>query len=294
VLTDQTTPPVSVAEAFAECRRFALRQGENFTVASWLLPRRLRPHMYSLYAYCRRVDDLGDEAAGDRLELLHGWEGELRRCFEGSASAPTFVALGETVREFGMPMEPFLRLIEANRQDQRVKRYGTFDELLDYCTYSANPVGHMVLYLFGYRDAERRRLADATCTALQLANFWRDVSVDLSKGRVYIPLEEMERFGYSEEDLVAGRCNDAFRRLMAFQVLRTRQFFADGITLIGLVSPRLRYDLKLFTLGGLSVLSAIERAGYDVLTQRPGISKTRKLWLGMRALVPIRVGAAGR
>jgi squalene synthase HpnC len=293
VLTDQTTPPVSVEEAFAECRRFTRRHSENFSLASWLLPGRLRRHIYSLYAYCRGVDDIGDEAEGHRLALLDEWEQELRRCFEGTASSPTFVALGETVREFEMPIEPFLRLIEANRRDQRVTCYETFEDLLDYSTYSAIPVGHMVLYLFGYRDRERQRLADATCTGLQLANFWRDVSVDAGKGRVYVPLEDMERFGYSEEELLAGRCSDSFRRVMAFEVLRTRQFFADGLPLIGMVSPRLRYDLKLFTLGGLSVLRAIADADYDVLKRRPQVSRVRKAWLGVRALMPLRAGRSG-
>ena len=203
MLAEQAPPAQTLAQAYAHCRRIALGHYENFPVVSWLLPRELRPHIFALYAYCRGVDDLGDEAEGDRLALLDEWEAELRRCYDGSPSDVRFVALADTIRRFDIPPEPFLRLIEANRRDQRVNRYQTFDELLDYCSYSANPVGRLVLYVFGYRDEERARLADNTCTALQLANFWQDVRRDLKMGRVYIPLEDMARFGYSEADLVA-------------------------------------------------------------------------------------------
>ncbi len=287
-LTDIPTP----AEAFAYCRRIALGHYENFSIVSWLLPRALRPHMYAVYAYCRGVDDLGDEAVGDRLALLDEWEAELQRCYEGSPQDIRFVALRETIRAFDIPPEPFLRLIKANRRDQRINRYRTFDELLDYCSYSANPVGHLVLYLFGYRDAERRRLADAICTALQLTNFWQDVSPDLEKGRIYIPLDDLARFRSSEEELLRRSQNDEFRRLMAFEVERTRGLFREGLRLVPLVSPRLRYDLKLFTLGGLAALDAIERIDYDVLHQRPSLSKWRKAWLAVRGLLPVSVKVA--
>lgn len=280
-------------EAFAYCRQVALGHYENFTVASWLLPRALRRHMYAIYAYCRGVDDLGDEAEGDRLALLDQWEAELRRCYEGVPQDLRFVALRETVRAFDIPPEPFLRLIEANRRDQRVSRYRTFVELSDYCTYSANPVGHLVLYLFGYRDSERQRLADATCTALQLTNFWQDVAVDLEKERIYIPLEEMERFGYSEEELLARRYTDSFRRLMAFQVGRARELFRQGLGLAPLVHGRLRLDVRLFSLGGLAVLDAVERVGYDVLHRRPRLSKAQKAGLMLRGLLPLPVPVKG-
>jgi len=280
-------------EAFAYCRQVALGHYENFTVASWLLPRALRRHMYAIYAYCRGVDDLGDEAEGDRLALLDQWEAELRRCYEGVPQDLRFVALRETVRAFDIPPEPFLRLIEANRRDQRVSRYRTFVELSDYCTYSANPVGHLVLYLFGYRDSERQRLADATCTALQLTNFWQDVAVDLEKERIYIPLEEMERFGYSEEELLARRYTDSFRRLMAFQVGRARELFRQGLGLAPLVHGRLRLDVRLFSLGGLAVLDAVERVGYDVLHRRPKLSKAQKAGLMLRGLLPLPIRVEG-
>jgi len=292
VLTKDQPRAATPKEAFAHCRKLALGHHENFSVASWLLPRHLRAHIYTVYAYCRGVDDLGDEAEGDRLLLLDEWEAELRRCYKGSPCDIRFVALRETIRAFDVPMEPFLRLIEANRRDQRVNRFRTFEELLDYCSYSANPVGHLVLYVFGYRDAERRRLADATSTALQLTNFWQDVSRDLEMSRVYIPLEDMESFGYSEGDLLARRCSDEFRRLMAFEIQRTRETFREGLRLIPLVSARLRLDLRLFTLGGLAVLDVIERASHDVLHERPAVARARKAWLALRAILPVGIKAA--
>jgi len=274
------------AEAHIYCQRLALSHYENFTVASWLLPRALRRHVYAVYAFCRHVDDLGDEAPGDRLRLLDDWQAELERCCHSTPRHPIFVALGETIRCFAIPPEPFLKLIEANRMDQRMSRYPTFEELLHYCDHSANPVGHLFLYLLGYADAERQGLADATCTALQLTNFWQDIAVDLSKGRVYIPQEDMARFGYPEEDLERGIVNDSFRALMAFEVGRTRELFARGLGLLDMVDGRLKVDLKLFSLGGLAVLEAIERNGYDVFRRRPRLSRWQKAALFARGLLP--------
>jgi squalene synthase HpnC len=257
-------------------------------VGSWLLPRPLRRHVYTVYAFCRHVDDLGDEAPGDRPRLLDYWQAELERCYHSTPSHPVFVALRETVRRFAIPPQPFLKLIEANRMDQRTSRYRTFEELLHYCDHSANPVGHLFLYLFGYADAERQGLADATCTALQLTNFWQDIAVDLGKGRVYIPQEDMTRFGYSEEELKQGIVNAAFRALMAFEVGRTRELFAKGLGLLDMVDGRLKVDLKLFSLGGLAVLEALESNGYDVFRQRPRLSRRQKAALFIRGLLPGR------
>ena len=188
------------------CRRLARSHYENFSVASWFLPQRLRQHFFNVYAYCRISDDLGDEI-GDpmaSLQLLDQWEAELNACYDSSPRHPVFVALAETVRRFEIPKHEFADLLTAFRQDQRIARYETFDDLLGYCRYSANPVGHLVLYLCGYHDAERQKLSDYTCTALQLANFWQDVSADFSKGRIYLPLEDLRRFGVSEEGIAAG------------------------------------------------------------------------------------------
>jgi squalene synthase HpnC len=294
MLAERTADAPTLKEAYAQCRRIALGHYENFPVVSAFLPRDLRRHIYAVYAYCRGVDDLGDEAEGDRLMLLNDWEAELRRCYEGEPTDPRFVALADTIRRFDIPREPFERLIEANRRDQRVKRYETFDELLEYCGYSANPVGHLVLYVFGYRDAERQALSDATCTALQLANFWQDVSVDIGNGRIYIPREDLEAFGVDEMDVLTRRPTRAFRRLMEFEVQRTRDYFRRGLPLIDTVAGRFRVDLRMFTLSGLAVLREIERRNYDVLTERPRLSRLDKASLLARALLRrrIEIGAA--
>lgn len=270
---------MSAKEAFEYCRRYARSQYENFTVVSWFLPRSLRPHFFALYAYCRFVDDLGDEAAGDRPALLDEWEMALHDCYEGQPRHPILVALAETVRTFAIPEQPLLHLIEANRMDQRISRYATYDDLLHYCTYSANPVGRLVLHVMGYTDEERQSLSDCTCTALQLTNFWQDVERDLAKGRIYIPLEDMAACGYSEDELLGRVVNEPFRRLMSLEVGRARELFDRGRPLEGLVDRRLRLDLRLFRLGGERILRAIERQGYDVLGRRPSLSKGEKLWL---------------
>ncbi|MCS7207926.1 MAG: squalene synthase HpnC [Dehalococcoidia bacterium] len=279
----------SLDEAYALCVCLARTHYENFTVGSWLLPRDKLRHVCAIYAFCRTVDDLGDEAQGDRLALLDEWEADLRRCYTDTPRHPYLKALQATIRTFDIPLTPFLKLIEANRLDQRHTRWPTYQDLLFYCDHSANPVGHLFLYLFGYRDAERQRLADATCTALQLTNFWQDVRRDWDKGRIYIPLEDMARFGYTEGDLAQGVVNDAFRRLMAFEVERTRALFQQGLALVEKVEGLVRLDIKLFSLGGLAVLDAIERQGYDTLTRRPVVSKPRKVWLLLKTLVGMKV-----
>ncbi len=275
-LTARSGASWSVEEAYHYCGALARSHYENFTVASWFLPRDKRPHVYAVYAFCRFVDDLGDEAQGDRLALLDRWEDELRACYDSTPAHPISVALADTIRRFDLPMEPFLKLIEANRIDQRTQRHRTYDGLLFYCDHSANPVGRLFLYLFGYDDAERQRLADATCTALQLTNFWQDVRRDLEMGRIYLPLEDMERFGCTEEQLRQGVADDAFRELMRFQVERARGLFREGAALVDAVDGIVRLDIALFTEGGLHVLNAIERQGYDVLSRRPTLSKVAR------------------
>ena len=274
----------AVAEAERWTRRLARSHYENFLVVSWLLPRKLHQPMFNLYAYSRTVDDLGDEAEGDRLALLDDWERQLEDCFAGRPSAPLFVALEKTIRHYELPIQPFRRLIEANRQDQMVNRYQTYADLLTYCDSSATPVGRLVLMLFGYRDAERFALSDATCTALQLANFWQDVARDYAAGRIYIPLEDMARFGCSEAELATGTFHASWRALMEFEVERTRDLFHAGERLVPLVERRLQVDLRLFTLGGMEVLNRIEEQGYDVLSRRPTVGAWRQLGLLARAL----------
>jgi squalene synthase HpnC len=250
-------------------------------VASWFLPRRLRQHFFNVYAYCRISDDLGDEV-GDpaaSLELLDQWQRELDACYQGTPKHPVLVALAETVRQFEIPKHEFSDLLIAFRQDQTITRFDTFQDVLAYCKYSANPVGHLVLYLCGYRDAERQQLSDFTCTALQLANFWQDVSVDYQKGRIYLPLEDLSRFGVTEEDIGRQQNTSAFRGMMQFEVDRARDWFRRGRPLVGKVDRQLAIDLDLFSRGGMEILNAIEKQGFRVLGNRPAISKSRKLAL---------------
>ena len=279
----------SVEQSYEYCRKLAKSHYENFTVASWFLPREKLPHVYAIYAFCRFVDDLGDESPGDRLSLLDWWEKELRSCYSSTPSHPIAVALRETIHRFEIPQEPFLKLVEANRMDQRIRRHRTYEDLLYYCEHSANPVGRLVLHLFGYRDEGRQRLADATCTALQLTNFWQDVRRDLDMGRVYIPQEDMERFGYTEDKLQAGVVDDSFRDLMRFQVDRARALFDEGAGLVDTVEGVVRLDISLFTLGGLHILKAIERRRYDVLSRRPTLSKIARAWLVARTAAGLKL-----
>jgi squalene synthase HpnC len=311
----------SLEEAEQYCSRLAHSHYENFSVVTWFLPKHLHQHFYNVYAYCRISDDLGDEVGDPQqsLALLDAWEAELNAAYlslvtqrlkpesfsnsagtpEGvplqSAGAaaqntagprhPVFIALRETIREFDIPRDPFANLLTAFRQDQTVTRFPTFEDVLAYCKNSANPVGHLVLYLCGYRDAERQQLSDYTCTALQLANFWQDVAVDYGKGRIYLPLESLAKFGVSESDIAERRATPQFLEMMKFEVARARDWFRMGLPLIGKVDNHLATDLDLFSRGGLEILNAIEQQGYDVLKRRPAISKPRKLWLVARAAV---------
>ena len=275
----------SLEEARDYCRRLAESHYENFHVASWFLPVKLRPHFHAVYAYCRISDDLGDEV-GDReqsLALLDLWQGELDACYHGEARHPVFVALGDTIRVCKIPQQPFNDLLTAFRRDQTVARFATMDEVLNYCRYSANPVGHLVLYLCGYSDAERQRLSDFTCSALQLANFWQDVGNDYVRGRIYIPQSDLARFAVEEEVIQSGRATPQFLELMRYEVDYTRKMFEQGLPLIGMVDRELAVDLDLFSRGGLEILRAIEQQDYDVLRARPAISRSRKLALLLRA-----------
>ncbi len=268
------------------CRRLTESHYENFHVASWFLPERLRPHFQSIYAYCRISDDLGDEVGDTQqsLALLDFWGAELDACYRGEVRHPVFVALAETIRQCEIPKEPFANLLVAFRQDQTVQRYETMQDVLGYCQNSANPVGHLVLYASGYRDPERFALSDFTCTALQLANFWQDVSVDFQKNRIYLPQADMRRFGVSEEQIRERRCTTEFRALMQYEVEYARDLLRKGMPLIERLDAELAIDIDLFSRGGMEILRAIERQHYDVLRARPAISKPRKLGLLLLAL----------
>ena len=273
------------AEAF--CRRLARSHYENFTVVSFLLPRHLRQHFANVYAYCRISDDLADEVPDPDLSLrrLDEWQAHLDRCYQGDTVHPVFMALQSTIRAYQIPKEPFARLLVAFRQDQRKKRYRDWDELIDYCTHSANPVGHLVLYLCGYRDHQRQELSDATCTALQLTNFWQDVRRDYGKGRIYIPQDIFQEHGYTEDMLSRFEFNPAWARLMQDLVGRTRELFDHGRLLLDLVRGRSRFDIALFSLGGMEILRAIEKQGYDTIHRRPKLSRRKELALLGRAFL---------
>lgn len=286
--------PPTLEEAREYCAHLARTHYENFSVATWFLPRRLRQHFFNVYAYCRISDDLGDEV-GDTaasLVLLDQWQRELDACYSGSPKHPVFVALAETVRQCTIPKHEFSDLLTAFRQDQTVTRFETFDDVLAYCRYSANPVGHLVLYLCGYRDAERQQLSDFTCTALQLANFWQDVSVDYAKDRIYLPLEDLRRFAVTEDQIAQNQNTAAFVEMMKFEVERAHDWFRRGLPLVGKVDRALAIDLELFTRGGQEILHAIERQNYAVLGNRPAISKRRKLALVARAALAKIFGIA--
>jgi len=266
------------------CERLARTHYENFPVGSILLPRKLRKHVFNIYAYCRVCDDLGDETGDTELSmrLLEWWREELHTCYGGSPHHPVFVALKPTIDEFDLPIKPFEDLISAFIQDQQVTRYATFDDLKGYCERSANPVGRLFLYLLGYRDEARQQLSDFTCTALQLVNFWQDVAVDYTKGRIYIPLEDMDRFGYTEAELRNSIMNAGFVRLMRFETERTREFFERGAVLGRLISGRGAADVELFSQCGMALLKELEKNYFDVFRKRITVPKSRKLLLALR------------
>ncbi len=292
------TPELEIARnlpaercAPAEAERYthwlATHHYENFNVVSWLLPRKLHQHFYNVYAYCRWSDDLGDEVSDPNraIELLDAWERELHLCYRHGQelSHPVLIALRETIVARDIPIRPLAELLKAFRQDQKIHRYETWEDLFEYCRSSANPVGHLVLYVCGYRDEERQHLSDHTCTALQLANFWQDVSRDLEKGRIYIPLDVLSVHGLTEQDLVNRRFDERYVILMRSLISKTRELFAAGLPLARRVDPDLKIDLELFSRGGLAILDAIERAGFNTLQNRPALTKRTKLALVGRA-----------
>jgi len=296
-------PPAAsptLAEAQAWCRHLTETHYENFHVASWFLPERLRTHFHAIYAYCRVADDLGDEVDNrdQALALLDWWQGQLRLCYQGTITHPVsvhpvpvhpvFVALAPVIRACDIPIEPFADLLTAFRQDQDIIRFATIEDVLAYCRYSANPVGRLVLYVAGYADEERFRLSDQTCTALQLANFWQDVRVDYAKGRIYLPQADMARFKVTETMLTEGiekqEANAAVRELLQYEVGYARVMFRSGLPLIRMVDRELAVDLDLFSRGGLAILQTIEQAQYDVLRARPSLGKAQKATLLLRAL----------
>ena len=279
-----THPDLESAQAFA--KRIAKRHYENFIISNWFTPRPVEQHIRNIYAFCRYGDDLADDAPfspDGRTALLDEWMADLLRAFHSEAAPwsgtprhPILVAVKHTGAEFGIPLQPFQRLIEAFKLDQVKNRYSSFEELRHYCIHSADHVGHLFLHVYGHDDDELRQLSDNTCTALQLANHWQDVGRDLEQDRIYMPLDEMQRFGYSLEMYRSRVVNDEWRALMRFQVERAREWFERGEQLWARVDPRLSADLQMFTMGGVAVLDAIRRQGYDTWTKRPTVGRFKQ------------------
>lgn len=287
VLSDS---PEFVDVAFDECQKLAESHYENFSVVTRLVRKELRKHYYSVYAFSRGVDDLGDEFPGNRLAMLDLWEEQLNLCYDGEPSHIYFSALQATIREFDIPKGPFVNLIEANRKDQEAQSYENIDGVLDYCVYSANPVGRILLYLSGYREPSVQELSDKTCTALQLANFWQDVSRDYVIGRIYVPQDELNQFGVAEAQLASPVASESFRKLLHFQVQRTRQMFQEGYALVDELDDSLKTTFSLFVRGGLRILREIEKRDFDVLSKRPTVSKFAKTQILMSTLIRSKLG----
>ena len=275
--------PMTIEAAFAWCERLAREHYENFPVGSLLIPKKLRPHFYSIYAFSRLADDIADEGelpAEDRVLLLDDWELQLERAYEGQAEHPVFVALAETVRMHEIPIEPFRDLLKAFRMDAHNTGFETTTDLLYYCYHSANPIGRLVLRLFGYYNEERRHLSDYVCTGLQMANFWQDISVDIPRGRINLPRQSIEHFEYSEQELRAGTFNENFREMMAYHVDHAINMFQHGYPLIrSIPNRRLQSELAITFLGGVRILNRIKALDYNVLAARPTLQLRDKLWI---------------
>lgn len=278
----------AVGIAYRHCWQIATTHYENFTLGSWLLPRRLRRHLAAIYAFARTADDFADEgtaSATTRLEQLDAWERALEGCYAGHATHPIFVALADTVAAFALPIEPFRKLLAAFRADVEWRGFETDQDLLAYCRNSADPVGHLILYLFGYRDAARPVLADKICTGLQLANFWQDLGVDAGRGRLYLPRATLADYGVYPGALRRGETSAELRRCLAAEVGRARGFLVEGQALAGLVVPRLGREVRLFAAGGLAILAKIEANDYDVLSRRPTLSRREKTRVVLETLL---------
>jgi squalene synthase HpnC len=288
----QALEPCSVDEAFAYCERMARAHYENFPVGSLLIPRDKRKYVYSIYAFARTADDFADEGYGEagldeagRLAALDDWERRLEASYRGEANHPVFIALAVTAKELRLPIRLFRDLLSAFKQDVTKRRYANFDEVLDYCARSANPIGSLILLLFGHHEERLHKLSDSICTGLQLTNFWQDVSIDIRKDRIYLAQDEMADFGVSVDDLRDGRSSDRTAALLRLQVERTRKLFEDGRRLPGMVKGRLAFELRLTWLGGMRILRRIEEQGYDTLRARPVITKWDKIALLLQSLI---------
>lgn len=274
--------------SFDYCSRIATEHYENFPVGSWIIPKEKRRYVHAIYAFARQADDFADEKGyreEERLHLLEDWGKRLDGCIKGEPEDPLFIALKETIARYDIPVELLKDLITAFKMDIMNKRYQKRADLLAYCRYSANPVGRIVLYLFGYKDPELHRLSDFICTALQLTNFWQDIAIDLDKDRIYLPAEDMERFGYTESELQSCTLNDSFRGLLSSEIEFTRTLFRQGLPLCDQVGKGLSLELRAVWSGGMKILAKIEENGYDVFNRRPVITTLDKVKILSRALI---------
>jgi len=270
--------PYSVARAYEYCEQFARAHHESYPVSSHFVPAELRPHLLALYAFARAADDFADEPAyeGRRSEALDVWEAELHRCFHDEATHPVFVALADTIEKRGLSLPPLEDLLWAFRADMEVRRYATFSSLRSYTARSADPVGRLLLALFGYRDPELVRFADEISTALQLTNFLQDVAADAARDHIYLPAEDLHFFGVSEAELKALKPTRALRDLLRYEVARTRAIYERGRPLLGRLGNDLKLELGLIWLIGVTLLDKIEAADFDVFTHRPSIGTRDK------------------
>jgi squalene synthase HpnC len=278
----------TVPQAFQFCERLARDHFENFPVASLMVPKEKRPHVHAIYSFARIADDYADEPGltlAERVDSIAEWEEQLIDVYRGHAHHPVFVALRETVDHFEIPIDLFQRLLRAFRSDVTTHRYESFEDVLEYCENSANPIGRLMLLLFNYRSETTMEFSDSICTALQLTNFWQDVAVDLKKDRVYIPVDDIREFGYSEEELLSLQCSQAFKDLMCYEVERTEQMFQEGKPLLSDVGSDLKMELKLTWNGGMRILKKIEQQDYNVLARRPSLSLLDKTSILFSSLV---------
>jgi phytoene synthase len=280
----------SLDSAYEFCARVARSHYENFPVGSFLIPRRIRKHFYSVYAFARTADDFADEGEGesitadDRLSALREWQRMLRDAANGRADHPIFIALAHTQKQFDLPLSLFEDLLSAFSQDVTARRYETFDDLRDYCRRSANPIGRLILMLFGCREEKLFRWSDEVCTALQLVNHWQDVATDLEKDRLYIPLEDIRRFGLSVEAIKERKATDRFRKLMEFELERAQEMFARGKPLCAAVAGRLAFELRAVRRAGMRVAEKIRENDCDVFTRRPVITSADKVRIFLSAI----------
>lgn len=282
------TPSVSIEQAFRHCEKIARDHYENFPVASLFIPKALRPSVAAIYAFARTADDFADEGTfepSERLQKLNDWRRQLDECYAGKAVHPIFIALAEVSRRRNIPKQLFADLLTAFTMDVTITRYRTFDDLLHYCRHSANPVGRLVLHLFDDASERNCMYSDNICTALQLANFWQDVRLDAQKGRIYIPLEDMHRIGYTEGDLVERRYDERFVNLLQVQVARTRKMFDAGKPLLSGAVPGLRFELRLTWRGGTKILDKIERRQFNVFAARPTLGIIDKIGILTAAFI---------